>query len=567
MMIGGFTGLACYLLTQLPGAGKSSVVIGLLYLLCLSAFNFLLISKNESANEGLKRDVLLSVVPALIISLLAIWMIRPGNGSGVIFAFNLSMIIALYCSMVFIQTWKETENFSFPYPLLFQYGWNNGFIVMLAMAFTLAFALLLLIWAGLFKLIDISLFQNIFKEKVFVLTVGFAAFATGLSLARENIKVIEMFRRLTFSFIKGLLPLLAFIGILFALTLLFTGLDLLFSTLSATGLMLTVVVLAVWFINGLYQDGQLNAPYPSAVRFLVQGLLLVLPVYSFIAIYAMLLRIDQYGLMPDRIYGIVVAFKLCLYSLGYAAAVLFATDRWMKKLEKVNVYIACLIIAFALLLHSPVLDVTRLSVNNQLSRLQSGKVSAADFDYAALQFKLGKAGKAGLDELLSETEHADYRVIVKNIEKVRKAKNYYHATKGSKGRKVVEQLAILDNMQYWPKGFVLDEAERQAIASGMLWGDRSACKNISCSLLAINLDDEPDMEYVLLTNRSKINNFNVYKVTGNKSSARTLRMAKGESVSYLSLISLIEKQQIQAVVSPLKDLKIGDNQFAARNYR
>jgi len=255
MLVGGVAGLICYLLTRSP-EGHHALVSSLLYLVTLSAFIYLLICRDSDR----LKDSILSMMPALIVSLLAFWMIQYSGGAGVIIAFNLSMLIALYCTLTFVQSWQKTASFEFPYSLLFHYGWNTVFVVLLGAGFAGAFALLLVIWAGLFKLLNILFFADLFTHRAFVFIVGYAAVSAGISLSRDNVTVIETFRRLTFSFIRGLMPVLAVIGLLFVITLLFTGLDLLFSTISATSLMLTVVVLSVWFINGLYQDGQLSPP-------------------------------------------------------------------------------------------------------------------------------------------------------------------------------------------------------------------------------------------------------------------------------------------------------------------
>lgn len=554
MLIGGVAGFICFLLTRSP-IGNNALVSSLLYLVTLSAFILLLIRSDGK----LLKDSVLSVVPALIVSLLAFWIIKYSDGSGVTFAFNLSMLIALYCAVAFIQSWQKTADLKFSYSLLFQYSWNTAFIVLLAAGFTGTFVALLVIWAGLFKLLDISVFADFFTQRAFVFIIGYAVFSTGISLSRDNAKVIETFRRLIFSFIEGLMPILAFIGLLFVITLLFTGLDPLFSTISATALMLTVVVLSIWFANGLYQDGQLNPPYHSFIRIMVHGLLIVLPVYSLIAIYAMLLRINQYGLLPERIYGITIALILGLYSFGYAWAVFMPKDGWMKKLENVNIYMAFLVISAAVLLHSPVLDVNKLSANNQVERLLSGRVSANDFDYGALKFKLGKPGKDALDNLLNETTRADFKIISENVGKVKKADNYYRTVNRDRNNK--EQLRILSNMELWPKGMVIPNKTRLAIATSLRWNDRRACKKASCFLMAINMDAEPDMEYVLLPNKKNISALNIYKITGIKCSVRTLKLRTGEVVSYEMLTSLIKQQQKKTIQSPLKDLKIGDSEF------
>ena len=557
MLLGGLAGLTCFLAVMLKDVIGDAGVYSVISFVTLATYIFILIR----ANGRVVGDVLLAVVPAAVVSLLAIWVSMYSEGDGLTFAFNLSMSIALYCGLAFIQSWQLTGNLKFPYEVLFKYGWNNGFIVILAACFAAAFWALIAIWSGLFKLINISLFKEIFSEPLFIFVAGYSAMAVGISLARDNVRVIETFRRLTLSFIKGLMPLLSFIGLLFVVTLIFTGLDLLFSSVSATGLMLAMSVLAILFLNGIYQDGSLSPPYHPLIRHMVHGLLLVLPLYSLVAIYAMYLRIDQYGLMPDRLYGMVVAIVLGVYSLGYAFSVFRSKHGWLKDIERVNVYVAMLIISMALLLQSPVLDVNRISVNNQMARLMGGNVSAADFDYGALKFKLGVPGEKALDDLLTWASHPQFEIISENVEKVMKAESYYQTI--AKGRVRNDDVRILSSLELWPEEQVLDEKTLKKIASNLRWDDRNDCRSEQCLMVVINMDDEPDMEYLIVRNRTNVRSLNVYKISDENCRIRKINLSGGDSVSYNKLIELIKRNKLSTRQSPLQDLMIGDMEFSS----
>ena len=70
-------------------------------------------------------------------------------------------------------------------------------------------------------------------------------------------------------------------------------------------------------------------------------------------------------------------------------------------LRKANLNLAVGVSALALFLALPILDFGAISASNQLSRLKSGAVSAEDFDYYALRWDFGDAGRealAGLTE-------------------------------------------------------------------------------------------------------------------------------------------------------------------------
>src|SRR5690606_2429525 len=52
----------------------------------------------------------------------------------------------------------------------------------------------------------------------------------------------------------------------------------------------------------------------------------------------------------------------------------------------------------------PVLDFGAVSARNQIARLESGKVSAEDFDYVALRWDFGDAGRRALARLVESDD-------------------------------------------------------------------------------------------------------------------------------------------------------------------
>jgi len=113
------------------------------------------------------------------------------------------------------------------------------------------------------------------------------------------------------------------------------------------------------------------------------------------------LRIGQHGLTPDRIYSVACVFIAACYAAGYLWAAL-KKGPWMAPLEAVNWLTAQIAVAVVLLLFSPILDPARLSVADQVRRLQTGKVAPRAFDYRFLRFDAGRGGQAALRELAAD---------------------------------------------------------------------------------------------------------------------------------------------------------------------
>jgi hypothetical protein len=89
------------------------------------------------------------------------------------------------------------------------------------------------------------------------------------------------------------------------------------------------------------------------------------------------------------------------YALGYAAAALRAVP-WLKPLEATNLVGGVVAVAVLLALLTPLADPARLSVADQMRRLENGTVSAAEFDYDFLRFGSGRYGRAALERLVAQ---------------------------------------------------------------------------------------------------------------------------------------------------------------------
>jgi hypothetical protein len=99
------------------------------------------------------------------------------------------------------------------------------------------------------------------------------------------------------------------------------------------------------------------------------------------------------------VWAAVLAGVLSLYALGYAGAVLLQGSPWLPRLRPVNLALAWVVIALALLLHTPGGDPLAWSLRDQLERLRSGRVQPEEFDYAYLRFSLGREGYEALEAL------------------------------------------------------------------------------------------------------------------------------------------------------------------------
>ena len=81
---------------------------------------------------------------------------RASGGAPFSLAFTVTGLLILVIPIVFYQTARGEERFAFPYRQLFLNAWTNKLVVLVAAFFLAINWLVLALWGGLFKLIDVE---------------------------------------------------------------------------------------------------------------------------------------------------------------------------------------------------------------------------------------------------------------------------------------------------------------------------------------------------------------------------------------------------------------------------
>ncbi|HYD27862.1 DUF4153 domain-containing protein [Brevundimonas sp.] len=289
------------------------------------------------------------------------------------------------------------------FPTYFDTAWKAGVQLALSIGFTGAFWLLLFLGAALFHVIGLDFLQDLLGEEWFAIPVTTLMFATAVHLTDVRDGLIRGVRSVVLMLLSWLLLLMTVLAAGFLTALPFTGLQGLWETGSATALVLSAAAALIILINTAYQDGRADNLPPLVLRVTVRVAAVLLTPLLIIAFWGLALRIGQHGLTPDRIIAFACALIGAAYAAGYGFAALSPLWRkgagWMQPLERTNVATAVLEVVVILALFSPIADPARLSVADQLARLERGAVSPDQFDYAFLRFESGKTGEAALAKL------------------------------------------------------------------------------------------------------------------------------------------------------------------------
>lgn len=301
------------------------------------------------------------------------------------------------------------------YPTYFDTTTKSLVQLALSVGFTGAFWALLHLGAALFRIIGLDFLEELLRKDWFYIPISFLVFAVAVHLTDVRDGLIRGVRTVGLMLLSWLLLVMTVIVAGFVAALPFTGLQGLWETGNATALVLSAAAALVILINAAYQDGRVDNRPPAVLRVAVRIAAVLIAPLVVIAFLGLALRVGQYGLTPDRIIAGACAVVGAALALGYGWAALSPLWRkgdWMRPLERTTIGAAALALVLILALFSPLLDPARLSVADQMARLERGAVRPAEFDYRFLRFESGKVGQAALARLAGSSDPETARLAI-----------------------------------------------------------------------------------------------------------------------------------------------------------
>jgi hypothetical protein len=426
------------------------------------------------------------------------------------------------------------------YPTYFDVTWKHGVQAVLSLGFTGAFWLLLFLASALFKLIGVDAIEKLIKHEAFAFPATTVMFAAAVQLTDVQANLVRGVRTVALTLLAWLLPLMALIAAGFLATLPFTGLEPLWKTKSATAILLTADAFLILLANAAYQDGTEKTAVVLKWAARLAGVLLV-PI-TVLAAYGLSLRIGQYGLSPDRIIAGACVLVAAGYAVGYAIAAV-RPGAWMKTLEATNIAMAFGVIVVLLALCTPVADPRRLSVGDQVGRLEKGRVKPEAFDFRFLRFDAGRYGQEAF-EALKRSGRADIR---DGAQMAALLKNRYEPIDKPSPK-------ALAAIHVYPKGRKLPEGFAEKTFGHDF--DLLCASNTGCNALLIDVDGD-GVEEVLFSNSARMG---VYK--GNASEGWEEIARTSASCSHEGLRGLLEKGPAHVVpAKPHTDIEIGGHRL------
>lgn len=314
-------------------------------------------------------------------------------------SFCVSLGIALFILAVFFRSSAVGRTWPTTYSPLLNYAWE--FVLTLAQLalFIGVFWSLLWLGAALFAAIGLGVFETLFSEPVFVYPVTWLVIGLTLVMIRNRFRLIQSVRHMGEALIKALLPLVALIILLFFAVLPATGLQPVWDTGRASSILMALMLTLLLFFNVVFHQTQGLPPYSTWLRRIILLAVVLLPVGSVLAAWALWLRIDQYGLSLDRLWAALLQALTAVFNLSYTLLLLWRRRAALPALQRANVGLALLVAGVLLVVNTPLADMRHWVAQHQVKRLLDGRTTADAFDVDYLRFQLGQPGTLALQDL------------------------------------------------------------------------------------------------------------------------------------------------------------------------
>jgi len=310
-------------------------------------------------------------------------------------------VVATALALPLFQAGFLRKRLATPYSELHYHVWTDAISAAGALAFTGLSWLALVLMSELFHLLKIDFLRDLMEHGEFGWTFSGLAFGAALGTLRNQLKVLGTMQSVVLLVLSLLAVPLAFGLTVFLLATAVYGPQTLWdATRSATPVLLACAA-GAWVLASAivrYEDEAMSRSRIMRVAALVLAAV-ILPLAVFAAV-SMGLRLGQYGLAPERLWGLVAIVVACVYGLGFWLALIRGRKSgWAAKMRQTNFHLGLFVCGFALLLALPILDFGAISARNQVARLESGRVTPERFDFTALRWDFGKAGRRALERL------------------------------------------------------------------------------------------------------------------------------------------------------------------------
>jgi hypothetical protein len=253
--------------------------------------------------------------------------------------------------------------------------------------------------AILFNLVGFTAFMDFLETGLGGSVLSGAAFATGIMLTREKPNLLRAVRQVLGTLYRFFYPFQAFGVFLFLLLGALGGWEQLLG--QDTSIWLVVTSASLWLsylLFGAIQSGAKTTLFGRWGDFVFRYTLWMAPLCALLGIGTIWVRVDDYGLTPQRIYGSWIVVAVLVATLWIMRAGMTRGNGMIIALQRAFGHVAIGATICAFLIHLPWLDPVSIAARNQQARLLHVEdINQSDLAFMAQQ--LGKPGEQAVMDL------------------------------------------------------------------------------------------------------------------------------------------------------------------------
>ena len=453
--------------------------------------------------------------------------------------------------------------------LLFDIAWTIFLRQLVGIAFAGLVWLVVLLSSALLELVGIRVIDRLIDLAPVPWALTGLALGLGLSVAhdlRAHLSPLPVLRLL-----RLLAPVLLVVVAVFLLALPLRGLDGLFGRLSPALLLLSVAAGAVTVISAAADRDAAGAVRAPLLRRSAMGLSLLLVPLTGLAIWAIALRVQQFGWTPARLAGMLCGLLLAGYAVAYTLAVL--RGDWDAGVRQGNRWLALLSMAVAVLWLTPLLSAEAISARSQAARLMAAQGPEPDLAMEELAFDWGRPGRTALDRVVQARGADD--PLGQQIAALLEAPDRRTATEVRRATARAETFATLQAaLPLRPTGMTLPDGAFDAVNDWQITTWAEACARLDgagrpgCVLLEAPFQpDRAERQFAMLTDTgSGVLALRYVLEAGQLQPEGSLRL-EGASGELLSRADLAAVQEGRFSVTPVRRnaLRIGESRLSPDN--
>lgn len=438
------------------------------------------------------------------------------------------------------------------YAYLFDTAW--GIVV----RYLAAWVFVGLFWAAVFlsnallEIVGISIIWDVVEEEVVAFTLSGLVLGLALAVANELRAYVSPY--LLLRLLRLLMPPLVLVVVVFILALPFRGLSGLFGEFSAAGTLMAVALAGASLIAAAVDSSEEEAAKSRLMQLATLAFAAMLPILGVLAVWAIAIRVGDYGWTPTRLSAFVAALFVLAYGVLYGHALL--RKDWRARIRRANIYHALAVLAVAALWLTPILDASRISANTQVSRFINGKSTLEELPAWEIVNGWGKAGHRAAERLraLDEEDYPGLTAVMKRAE----TESKWAFQRENSGPSKAERIAkILTTATVYPVEFAgLDQA-LEGLQTYHIERIEARCVGEDCVFVVGDLGAQPGMQVVFFAKDDA--RAEVELLSGEQESLTDMRFLANIDVS---MFQEVKAGNFQIAPSSMKSIWVGDKEIA-----